>query len=167
MLFHRVFRIALVSCSLMPASAYTTGAALASAPVVILSAEALGVNVAVSVEPSRAGRCYFSESSFVWGAEDSCPRHYIREMSINIEGRPTFVPLSVFSDLGNPTQVSVRRGKDRSQFVIDLHGGDAATSYLAFISVRNGEVASRRVVSKTFPKEAYEVTQYRWNRTSK
>ena len=144
-------------------SALTYGAA----PEGNLSAHIDGVTVSVLVESNKLDRCYYAQAAFVWGAENECPDQYIREMGITVNGRLFFVPLSVFADLANPTKLSIRRGKVSTHFEITLQGGDAGTSYIAIISLREQAVLGRKVVSKEFPKEAYETTTYRWNRTTK
>lgn len=83
------------------------------------------------------------------------------KLSVALNGKEIFVPLSAYVDLGDPRALSVEVNGD--EFVIKIAGGETGESYIASITVRDGWIASRRVSSRTFPQEAWEETRYKYN----
>jgi hypothetical protein len=72
-----------------------------------------------------------------------------------------FVPISAYSDLGNPRSSTIETADKGFQIVV--RGGDAATSYKATLVFEGGLLRSRKVVNGEFPDEAWEETIYSFN----
>src|SRR5262249_39276046 len=83
----------------------------------------------------------------MWGSdEDSggarATRH-VGNLRIRWAGSSVYVPLSAYSDLGNPESVEFVRGQRGATFVI--HGGDTSTGYSALFFLDRGVLKRRRV----------------------
>ena len=107
--------------------------------------------------------CRFAVQSYEWGAEGACPKKYIQSLEIKNGLHDLFVPISVFSDLGNPTKVTLNKLTKLNQYVAVIEGGDAGSSYRAKIIFNKDRLLQRSVESRSFPKEANETTIYKFN----
>ena len=82
----------------------------------------------------------------------------INNIDISIGGRQLFVPLSVFSDLINPSEVSVRI--NARNFVLSIAGGDASESYFVDIYFDKEKIIQRKLYSSENPSKPLEETRY-------
>lgn len=93
-----------------------------------------------------------------WGTEDSLPRTIISELSVTVDGRPTFVPLSSYADLADPREVQIQ--EQPSGFDVVISGSDAAGSYSAVLTFEDNALRQRLVRSGEFPDQRWEKTTY-------
>ena len=128
-----------------------------------ISAELGQVSVKVLVKSLPKLQPCDAASSWRWGVENACPRTIIGSVTIKAFGKPLFVPLSAFADLGNPRNVKVESRKEKESFAVILKGGDAATSYSAILEFRNNILSERVVRHGEFPDESWEKTIYKFN----
>ena len=77
-------------------------------------------------------------------------------------GKKILIPLSAYADLGNPTEVYLKKLPSHG-FRLILQGGDAAGSYRAILDFKEDEIFHRKVVSGEFPKEVWEETVFSFN----
>ncbi len=120
------------------------------------------ITVALTTAPTAASP---NKEGFRWGGEEKeAPRVLISAIHITIRGKAVFLPLSAYSDLGDPHKATVHA--TRTGFVLTITGGDAAGSYKAVLVFKNGELVRRHVSSGEFPDEAWEETVYKYNHIS-
>jgi hypothetical protein len=84
-------------------------------------------------------------------------------LEVKVGGKPIFVPLSAFADLGNPRKVRIESRKEKGRFAVILTGGDAATSYSATLEFRDNLLSERLVRHGEFPDQSWEKTLYKFN----
>lgn len=119
------------------------------------------VRVAVLTQNTPAD--FVHAHSYGWGGDDlTPPRWIVGGIKITRGKEQLYVPLSAYADLGEPRSLVAEPGKDGS-FTLTLKGGDAGGSYSARLEFNNGELASRKVSSGEFPKDAWEETHYTFN----
>jgi hypothetical protein len=104
-----------------------------------------------------------------WGSTETMPpKTLITDISIVIEDKKTYIPLSAFCDLGNPREVFFT---DSSQHLsLLINGGDAAGSYLAELTFEKYPISRknisdyfirrRKISHGEFPDESWEETKY-------
>jgi hypothetical protein len=145
------------ACQTATVAATTSIAASASRTELCLQEKAVCVAVStesVSDSPKRSG--------FGWGGEDFDPPQFlIHQLKLTARGKDLFVPLSSFSDLGNPRLLELNL--TAKGFDLVFLGGDAAASYRAILVFERGWLVRRRVQHGEFPKQAWEETRYRFN----
>jgi hypothetical protein len=99
-----------------------------------------------------------------WGGEDvEPPQTVVSQLTVVVGGHDVFVPLSAFADLGSPRTVEVK--VTRRGFDLIIAGGDASASYRALLAFQGRELTRRKVQHGEFPKEAWEDTRYKFNRS--
>lgn len=126
---------------------------------------ALGASdsVRASVKVIEVPKDYPYDRAYMWGGdEDSSPQHIIETISIFRNGKLIYIPMSAFSDLGNPAKILLKRLSSDS-FRLVINGGDAAGSYSAILDFRGNEIYRRKVISNEFPKEVWEETKFSFN----
>lgn len=115
----------------------------------------------VTVKTSKTGGSPFKEG-FRWGGEDSvAPATLITSVAVQIGAEKLFVPLSAYSDLGDPRQISLK--PNAAGFELTIAGGDAGVAYNAVLIFEKGWLMRRRVTHGEFPDQAWEETQYAYN----
>ena len=101
----------------------------------------------------------------MWGGDETrMPSSVLAEMNIKIEGDKIFIPLSAFSDLGNPKQIFIESNKD--EFAIIINGGGSSTSYKAILIFKDKYITKRKVILSEFPDQVWEETNYSFNQSS-
>lgn len=121
----------------------------------------VGGDLKVTVKTIKTGGSPFKEG-FRWGGEDSvAPPTLIALIAVQSGEDKLFVPLSAYSDLGDPSQISLKSNGDGFELVIA--GGDAGVAYNAVLVFEKGWLIRRRVVHGEFPDEAWEETKYSYN----
>lgn len=119
--------------------------------------------VKASVKTIEMPKDYPYGRAYMWGGDDtSSPKHIIKKISISVNGQLIYIPLSAFSDLGNPAQIGLKKLSSDS-FRLIINGGNAAGSYSAMLDFRGSEIYQRKVVSGEFPKEVWEKTIFSFN----
>lgn len=102
-------------------------------------------------------------NAFMWGGDETTsPRKIIQSIHVLRSGKPIFIPLSTYGDLGNPSAVQLKKLPSKD-FQLIINGGDAAGSYSAVLNFKGGEISSRTVTSGEFPKEVWEKTVFSFN----
>lgn len=120
-----------------------------------------GYDLKVTVKASSTADGFFKEG-FRWGGEDStAPTTLITSVVVQSGANKLFVPLSAYSDLGDPHQISLK--PIANGFELAIAGGDAGVSYNAVLVFEKGWLIRRQVVHGEFPDEAWESTQYAYN----
>jgi hypothetical protein len=91
----------------------------------------------------------------VWDAKSVS---LIQSMNISVDGQSVAVPRSVFTDLLDPSNASIRL--EKGAFVLDLAGGDASNAYLIRVYFDATKVTRRTVYSALIPNKSAEDTHY-------
>ena len=120
-----------------------------------------GVDIKVSVKTRKTDDSPYKEG-FRWGGEGSSAAPTMITLVVVQRGAERlFVPLSAYSDLGDPRKIFL---KSRTVgFELDIFGGDAGVAYNATLIFENGWLIRRRVAHGEFPDEAWEEPQYAYN----
>lgn len=120
-----------------------------------------GGDLKVTVKTSKAAGSLFKEG-FRWGGEDpAAPPTLITSVVVRSGADKLFVPLSAYSDLGDPRQISLK--SSAAGFELAIAGGDAGVAYNAVLVFEKGWLIRRRVAHGEFPDQAWEETQYAYN----
>jgi hypothetical protein len=118
-----------------------------------------GTSVRVVIQKITIASDYPFKSGFNWGGGDTeLPKTLVSSVQVWIGNEKIFVPLSAYSDLGNPRTASLK--KTRKGFEIKIGGGDAAGAYSASLLIENSSIRRRKVVSGEFPDQVWEETIY-------
>jgi hypothetical protein len=82
----------------------------------------------------------------------------VNDLSIEVNGKPIFVPRTAFADLLNveSAQLTAREGGG----TLTLRGGDGAESYLVTVAFDSKRVRSRKVFSSLAPGKPVEESRY-------
>jgi hypothetical protein len=129
--------------------------------VATITDNASGENTKITVRTSKAIDGHF-DGGFRWGGEgDTMPTTLIKSIIVQSEEKQLFVPLSAYSDLGDPHKISLKR--NTAGFEITITGGDAGGSYNAVLVFEGGWLTYRRVAHGEFPDQAWEETRYFYN----
>lgn len=119
--------------------------------------------VNVSIETIDPPNGYTYSKAYMWGGDDmSPPKKIIKSITVVKNGQMIFIPLSAYSDLGNPRKISLEK-RPAHGFRLIINGGDAAGSYSAMLDFKNNEISRRKVVLGEFPKEVWEETTFSFN----
>jgi hypothetical protein len=117
------------------------------------------VNVVIAPTPKQ----FVHRSSFDWGADkDHPPARIIVSIHLTHNGRSISVPLSAYSDLGNPDSVLLQDGRNNGIRLM-IQGGESSGSYHAVLEFRNDEIKWRRVNCVPFSSESWEETFFHFN----
>ena len=120
-----------------------------------------GHYIEISVKTSDAKIMPYREG-FRWGGEEAeAPATLVTLIVVQRDAKKLFVPLSAYSDLGNPRRVYLKGSV--SGFEVRIAGGDAGTAYNASLVSDNEFLVRRRVTHGEFPGEAWEETHYAYN----
>jgi hypothetical protein len=82
----------------------------------------------------------------------------VRNLQISVDGERIFVPRSVFADMVD-TEEATLRSQD-GEFVLSITGSDAADSYILLVFFKKGEVTRRVLYSALDPNHPTEETKY-------
>lgn len=127
----------------------------------LISTRISGDDFQVSVRTSEASAIPFKEG-FRWGGEGSmAPSHLITSVSVVKGKEKIFVPISSYSDLGDPHEIYLN--PTSSGFDLTIIGGDAGVAYRAILVFEQEWLVRRRVVHGEFPDQAWEETKYAYN----
>ena len=127
------------------------------------------VVVTVVARMRDGGRCLNPEG-WGWGSDQKCPRKVIAALTVKMDKKAIFVPVSAYGDLANPGLIAVK--PTRVGFEVSIRGGDAATAYSATLQFERDSTAEpavlrvRTVRSGEFQDEAWEETRYHFNNLS-
>lgn len=120
-----------------------------------------GDDLKVTVKTSKTADGLFKEG-FRWGGEDAmAPPTLITSIVVRSGTDKLFVPLSAYSDLGDPRRISLK--PSANGFELAIAGGDAGVAYNAVLVFEDGWLTRRRVAHGEFPDEAWEETKYTYN----
>lgn len=101
--------------------------------------------------------------SWMWGSEQSCPKNIIETFEVQKGNEKIFIPISAFTDLGNPQKLIIEQNKPDDVFTITIVGGDASVSYAAALNFKDGYINEKIVRHGEFPNEVWEKTTYKFN----
>lgn len=102
------------------------------------------------------------QSGYRWGGEDiEPPKTLTVKLSVKLDKLEIFIPLSAYSDLGNPSNINIKRSG--SVIFVEIIGGDTSASYSAKLEFRGRHLIRRKVTSSEFPSDAFEETKYKFN----
>ena len=127
----------------------------------------VGDTVVTVVARIRAGGSCSNPKDWVWGSDRECPRKVIAALTVKIDKKAIFVPVSAYADLANLRSIAVKPTRDG--FEVDIGGGDAATSYSATLHFKRdltpepAALSTRTVRSGEFPDDAWEETRYHFS----
>jgi hypothetical protein len=159
-------RIAIALLMLFVAQVSSSIAATAEvvAGATVLSGQSAdGAQIEVRITTSTPHPCFLYRKKYLWGGgEAEPPTLLIESIDVTSAGERIYVPLSAFADLGNPKKASIEVSGDGFQVLII--GGDAGGAYDARLTFEGSWLIQRRVASREFPDEAWEVTRYAFNR---
>ncbi len=120
-----------------------------------------GGDLKVTVKTSKTAGGLF-KGGFRWGGEDAmAPLSLITSIVVQSGADKLFVPLSAYSDLGDPRRLSLKTSA--AGFELVIAGGDAGVAYNAVLVFEQGWLTRRRVAHGEFPDEAWEETKYAYN----
>ena len=115
--------------------------------------------VRVSITQMKVGESFPYKDALLWGGDvDELPKFVLSSVKVQEGSEPIFVPLSVYSDLGDVKLASVNATKDG--FVLNIHGGNTASGYDAKLIFSQRYLVSRMVRLREFPEERVEKTTY-------
>lgn len=150
--------------ALSPAMSYAAEANLVGPATEISINPGTPDSVVVSIVIADLPKDYIYRNSFMWGGDESQPpRRIVKAINVTRNKQKIFIPLSVYSDLGDPRQASLVQLPAHG-FELTIVGGDAAGSYKALLEFKNNEIVRRKVASGEFPKQAWEETRFSFNR---
>ena len=116
----------------------------------------------VQIEISQAKldlSSFLCKYALLWdGDVNELPQTVLTSIHITQNRKALFVPLSVYSDLGDVKLASVEPTKEGS--AVHVHGGGTATGYDATFSFSKGFLKTRTVRNREFPDESWEKTKY-------
>lgn|SRR5574337_19056 len=124
-----------------------------------------GATVQVEIRTMKLTNQYSYTHAFMWGGDIKGPRevimpkNVIAAMDVQIGKERVLIPLSAYSDLGNPYQVSFEK-VDRGFKLIIAGRGGTSTSYKAILEFNNENIQRRKVTLDIFPDEVWEETGY-------
>lgn len=101
----------------------------------------------------------------MWGGDEenlSLPKKIIHSVTVVKNKQKIFIPLSAYSDLGDPNYIELKPLSGK-KFQLIITGSDAAGSYKATLEFENNEIWKRRIVSGEFPDDVWEETKYKFN----
>lgn len=107
----------------------------------------------------KTDKC-LSADSWGWGAEGKCPERTISALSVSLSGKKVYIPISSFSNLGNPHKIQIEDYRNDGDMNFTITGGDAATAYIAKFEVNHGKLSKRTILSGEFPEDVTEETVY-------
>lgn len=120
-----------------------------------------GGDLKVTVKTSKTAGSFFKEG-FRWGGEDSLvPPTLVTSIVVQNGADRLFIPLSAYSDLGDPRKIYLK--PSTTGFELVIAGGDAGVAYNAVLVFEKGWLTRRRVAHGEFPDEAWEETRYAYN----
>lgn len=118
-----------------------------------------GTSIKVKVQKINRPSGYPYKDALMWGSDlPSLPPTVITKMEVQIGKDKTFIPLSAYSDLGDPGHVLLEKA-DRG-FKLVITGGDAAGSYKAVLVFDRENIKRRKVMHGEFPDEVWQETVY-------
>jgi hypothetical protein len=121
--------------------------------------EHLTNNVKVAVVIDIANDIEGIDKKIVWGARIGGDDSYIKKILVSLDGTPSWVRFSAYSDLKNLQ--SVRLNISENNFQIIIEGGESSAHYIAKLTFdNNGYLISRRVYNPAFSDEVWEETHY-------
>jgi hypothetical protein len=104
------------------------------------------------------------KGAFMWGGDiDELPQTVILTIDIKLGKEKIYIPLSAYSDLGDPKQVSLV--KELHSIKLIIRGSDAGGSYKAILVFENGYIIRRKVMHMEFPDEVWEETVYSFKKS--
>jgi hypothetical protein len=86
------------------------------------------------------------------------PCSIVDYIDISVNGKPLFVPRSVFSDLADLNQAKIHADKDGATLI--LNGGDASESYIMKVSFNAKNIKSRTLIDGEFDEVMQETTYF-------
>jgi hypothetical protein len=119
-----------------------------------------GTAIKVKIKRGKIPLDYPYKSVFLlmWGANPGkSSEDVITAMNVKIGNEEISIPLSAYSDLGNPRLVSLE--KTKGGFRVLIKGSDAGEAYDAVLIFEGKNIKSRKVSSSEFP-DAQEETVY-------
>jgi hypothetical protein len=120
-------------------------------------ADGTPVNIKITKVPIPKNYPYLE--TFMWGGDElEMPRSVISKVIVNIGKKRVYIPLSAYSDLGDPRKIKFLKTKDG--FMLIISGSDAGGSYKATLRFDRHYIKTREVVSSEFPGQVWEETKY-------
>lgn len=98
------------------------------------------------------------------GGAPSSSRSVVQDLGISVGANQIFVPRSVFADLIDPREASLRF--EKGTLILSVSGGDGADSYVLRVHFDDKRVVRRTLYSSLIPDKAVEETRY-WLRILK
>ncbi len=99
----------------------------------------------------------------LWGKGSNIPKNIIRNLSVTVGNRKSWIRFSAFSDLVNVNSIKMQVKENGFDIIVD--GGDTSNHYHANLNFDNeGFLIARRAYSAAFPDEVWEKTQYSYIR---
>lgn len=126
-----------------------------------LSNEVLVEVTAIKTELSSN---YIYKNAIMWGGgklsadEIKIPKTVITTIEVQVNKKKLYIPLSAYSDLGAPRQISLKTTK--KGFNIIIRGGDASTAYEAWLLFEGTYIKRRKVRHLEFPGIVWQETVY-------
>lgn len=157
----------LASCVLFVAQAllcpFASSAGVSAGSTALSAQTSSGQKIEATILASRPASDFLFRKRYIWGGDESEPPALLIEaIEITVAGEEVFVPLSAFADLGSPKMASI--AVSGSGFELRIVGGDAGGAYDAILSFDGPWLIRRRVSSRSFPDDAWEETNYAFNR---
>lgn len=124
-----------------------------------------GTPIKIEVRTGELTSQYPYKDALMWGGdmqsetEVIMPKTFITEMDIRIGNKKIIVPLSAYSDLGNPFQILYEKAESGFKLIIEGRGG-TGTSYKAVLEFHGMDIRCRKVILVIFPDEVWQETTY-------
>lgn len=154
--------IALLFFVLYPCLSFSVGIPITSS-ITTIKSQANDVNISVITVKMPSEYPY--DKTSMWGGDEenlSLPKKIIHSVTVFKNKQKIFIPLSAYSDLGDPNYIELKSLSGK-KFQLIITGSDAAGSYKAILEFENNEIWKRKVVSGEFPDDAWEETKYKFN----
>ena len=120
--------IVIIACLLAVMPSYAISADLVQGIAKLKGQLADGTTVKAELRTMKVTPKYPYKHAFMWGGDETAvPKTVITAIDVRIGNEKIFVPLSAYSDLGDPRQTSLENMEHGFKLIIT--GGDAAVSY--------------------------------------
>lgn len=124
-----------------------------------------GTPVKIEVRKGKLTPQYPYKDAFMWGGDMQSetkviiPKTFVTAMDIRIGNKKSIVPLSAYSDLGNPYKISYEKTESGFKLIIEGRGG-TGTSYKAILEFHGLDIHHRKVFLAIYPDEVWQETTY-------
>ncbi len=125
-----------------------------------------------SGKPVSADICMMSVESlffhqgWIWGHGVFTPPYkMVSHVDVVVDGKHQYIPPSAYIDIASVKEIRLVAFNDNSVGLF-FDGGDAGTSFLGYIELKNGYTTKRDIANGINPNDAWEETEYHYHQVS-